>query len=101
MLICAISSSAAHYAFCKESLELQNLTPHVIAEILIISMHDARCGGARPAASISPLHDEVWVGRGVFGGVKRGGRIVAASEMLRPSVGHIQQAEGMPRGFKK
>ena len=28
-------------------------------------------------------------------GEERGGRIVAASEMLRPSVGHIQQAEGM------
>ena len=31
----------------------------------------------------------------------RGGRIVAASEMLRPSVGHFQQAEVMPPGFKK
>lgn len=41
---------------------------------------------------------------GVGGGggvVKRGGRIVAASEMLRPSVEHFQQAEVMPRGFKK
>ena len=34
-------------------------------------------------------------------GVERGGRIVAASEMLRPSVGHFQQAEVMPRGCKK
>ena len=32
---------------------------------------------------------------------ERGGRIVAASEMLRPSVEHFQQAEVMPRGFKK
>jgi len=29
-----------------------------------------------------------------------GGRIVAASEMLRPSLAHFQQAEVMPRGFK-
>jgi len=35
------------------------------------------------------------------GGGKRGGRIVAASEMLRPSVEHVQQAEVMPRGCKK
>jgi hypothetical protein len=36
-------------------------------------------------------------GREDGGGGKGGGRIVAASEMLRPSVGHVQQAEGMPR----
>jgi len=30
-----------------------------------------------------------------------GGRIVAASEMLRPSVNYIQQAEVITRGFKK
>ena len=29
-----------------------------------------------------------------------GGRIVAASEMLRPSVGHLLQAEVMPRSSK-
>ena len=34
-------------------------------------------------------------GGGEKGVVLGGGRIVAASEMLRPSVGHIQQAEGM------
>jgi len=38
---------------------------------------------------------------GVGVGGERGGRIVAASEMLRPSMGHVQQAEVMPRGFKK
>jgi len=39
----------------------------------------------------------LWLG----GGVKGGGRIVAASEMLRPSVGHFQQAEVMLRICKK
>ena len=37
-----------------------------------------------------------------MGGLKVwGGRIVAASEMLRPSVNYIQQAEVITRGFKK
>ena len=35
------------------------------------------------------------------GVVERGGRIVAASEMLRPYMEHFQQAEVMPQGFKK
>ena len=39
---------------------------------------------------------------GVIGGEGGGGgRIVAASEMLRPSVEHFQQAEVMPRSCKK
>ena len=50
-------------------------------------------------------HHWYWVYVGVYTsgvGVKiGGGRIVAASEMLRPSVEHVQQAEVMPRGFKK
>ena len=41
------------------------------------------------------------VGPTPWGGGGRGGRIVAASEMLRPSVGHFQQAEVMPPVFKK
>ena len=36
-----------------------------------------------------------------MGGGGRGGRIVAASEMLRPSVAHFQQAEVMHRICKK
>ena len=47
------------------------------------------------------LHEVVeFVGCWVWGGVG-GGRIVAASEMLRPSVVHVQQAEVMLRGCKK
>ena len=45
--------------------------------------------------------DVGWGAVGAGGWGVGGGRIVAASEMLRPSVEHFQQAEVMPRGFKK
>ena len=46
-------------------------------------------------------HFGIIFGKFILGFVTGGGRIVAASEMLRPSVNYIQQAEVITRGFKK
>ena len=58
-----------------------------------------------PAVPVLAFPEEIsksWGGwRVVWGCGGGGGRIVAASEMLRPSVEHFQQAEVMPRSCKK